>query len=113
MTAAAHSIEQRNLELMQRSTMRGTRKTLTRSASAIERPYRVLFASGDWTCSVAHFTGHMKGPMQGPDHRGESVLRSGHLHEADWVELARPINSRASRVSLSLDLKLEDQEERQ
>jgi tetratricopeptide (TPR) repeat protein len=28
------------------------------------RPYKVLIAGGDWTCSVAHFTGTMTGPMQ-------------------------------------------------
>jgi hypothetical protein len=31
------------------------------------RPYRVFFASGDYTCSVAHFTGTMTGPMKAPD----------------------------------------------
>ena len=33
------------------------------------RPYRVLFGQGDWTCSVARFTGTMKGPMKGTDGR--------------------------------------------
>src|SRR3954470_8752231 len=28
------------------------------------RPYKTLFASGDWTCSIARFTGTMKGPMK-------------------------------------------------
>jgi hypothetical protein len=27
------------------------------------RPYRMFFASGDWTCSIARFRGTMKGPM--------------------------------------------------
>ena len=27
------------------------------------RPYKVLFGAGDWTCSMARFTGTMKGPM--------------------------------------------------
>ena len=27
------------------------------------RPYKVFFGSGDWTCSIAKFTGTMKGPM--------------------------------------------------
>src|SRR5690349_16841833 len=27
------------------------------------RPYKALFASGDWTCSIAKFTGTMKGVM--------------------------------------------------
>jgi hypothetical protein len=30
------------------------------------RPYKVFFAFGDWKCSIAHFTGTMKGPMKGP-----------------------------------------------
>jgi len=32
-------------------------------------PYKVLFSQGDWTSSVARFTGTMKGPMRGPDGR--------------------------------------------
>lgn len=31
------------------------------------RTYKVLFGQGDWTCSVAVFTGTMKGPMKGAD----------------------------------------------
>ena len=27
------------------------------------RPYKVFFARGDWTCSIARFTGTMTGPM--------------------------------------------------
>lgn len=30
------------------------------------RPYRVFFASGDWTCSIARFQGTFNGPMKGP-----------------------------------------------
>jgi len=30
-------------------------------------PYKVLFGEGDWTCSIANFTGTMTGPMAGPD----------------------------------------------
>jgi hypothetical protein len=30
-------------------------------------PYKVLIGDGDWTCSVAKFTGTMTGPMPGPD----------------------------------------------
>jgi ketosteroid isomerase-like protein len=36
-------------------------------------PYRVMIASGDWTCTIARWTGKMIGPMQGPD---------GQMHEA-------------------------------
>ena len=47
------------------------------------RPYKALFASGDWTCSIAQFTGTMKGPMIGrggkeiPDRK---AIRGGLLH---------------------------------
>jgi len=29
-------------------------------------PYKILFGQSDYTCSVAKFTGSMKGPMMGP-----------------------------------------------
>ncbi|TAK00517.1 MAG: ester cyclase [Candidatus Manganitrophaceae bacterium] len=32
-------------------------------------PYLILFGQGDYTCSVAKFTGTMKGPMKIPDGR--------------------------------------------
>lgn len=32
----------------------------------VNRPYKIFFARGDFTCSVADFTGTMKGPMKGP-----------------------------------------------
>jgi ketosteroid isomerase-like protein len=31
------------------------------------RPYTIFFARGDYTCSVADFTGTFKGPMKGAD----------------------------------------------
>jgi hypothetical protein len=33
----------------------------------INRPYKILFAEGNHTCSVADFYGTMKGPMKLPD----------------------------------------------
>jgi len=29
----------------------------------VNRPYKIFFAQDEWTCSVADFTGTMKGPM--------------------------------------------------
>jgi hypothetical protein len=29
-------------------------------------PYKIAFGQGDWTCTIADFTGTMKGPMKGP-----------------------------------------------
>lgn len=51
------------------------------------RPYRVFFASGDWTCSIAHFTGTMKGPMKGPG--GTEIPPTGKRFEVDFCTVAR------------------------
>lgn len=51
------------------------------------RPYRVFFASGDWTCSVARFTGTMKGPMV--DAGGTHVPPTGESFEVDFCTVAR------------------------
>ena len=32
----------------------------------VNNPYKVSFGEGDWTCSIADFTGTMKGPMKVP-----------------------------------------------
>ncbi len=50
------------------------------------RPYKVFFASGDWTCSIAHFTGTMTGPMQGPD--GTETPPTGRSFEVDFYTVA-------------------------
>jgi len=33
----------------------------------VNNPYKILFGQGDYTCSVAEFTGTMKGPMKSAD----------------------------------------------
>ena len=33
----------------------------------VNNPYKIMFGEGDWTCSIADFTGAMKGPMKGAD----------------------------------------------
>ena len=33
----------------------------------INNPYKIMLAQGEWTCTVADFTGTMKGPMTMPD----------------------------------------------
>ena len=50
------------------------------------RPYKTHFASGDRTCSIAHFTGTMRGPMQGPD--GTEIPPSGKAFEVDFCTVA-------------------------
>src|SRR5712692_8600791 len=51
------------------------------------RPYKVFFASGDWTCSITRFTGTMRGPMQGPD--GKEIPPTGKSFEVDFCTVAR------------------------
>jgi SnoaL-like polyketide cyclase len=79
-------------------------------------PYKVLFGHGDWTCSIARFTGTMKGPMKGPDgkesppmnksfeieflhgralegrrdRRREILLRSGRIDETNRSDVRKP-----------------------
>jgi ketosteroid isomerase-like protein len=51
------------------------------------RPYRTFFASGDWTCSIARFTGTMTGPMKGPG--GKEIAPTGKSFEVDFCTVAR------------------------
>jgi hypothetical protein len=51
------------------------------------RPYRVFFASGDWTCSIAHFTGTIKGSMKAPD--GSEIGPTGKRFEVEFCTVAQ------------------------
>jgi ketosteroid isomerase-like protein len=51
------------------------------------RPYKVFFASGDWTCTVARFTGTMKGPMLLRD--GTVIAPTGKRFDVDFCTVAR------------------------
>ncbi len=66
------------------------------------RPYRVFFASGDWTCSIARFTGTMKGPMQGPD--GKEIPPTGKSFDVDFFTVARWDNGQIVEENLFYDL---------
>jgi hypothetical protein len=50
------------------------------------RPYRVFFASGDRTCSIARFTGTFSGPMRGPD--GKDIAPTGRGFEVQFCTVA-------------------------
>jgi len=50
------------------------------------RPYRVVFASGDWTCSIARFRGTMKGSMKGPD--GKEIPPTGKSFDVEFCTIA-------------------------
>ena len=51
------------------------------------RPYRVFFASGDWTCSIARFRGTFSGPMKGAD--GMDIPPTGKRFDVDFCTVAR------------------------
>ena len=66
------------------------------------RPYKVLIAEGDWTCSVARFTGTMTGPMKGPD--GKEIPPTGKSFEVDFCTVARWHDNQIVEENLFYDL---------
>lgn len=66
------------------------------------RPYKVLISQGDWTCSVARFTGTMKGPMKGPD--GKEIPPTGKSFEVDFCTVARWHENQIVEENLFYDL---------
>lgn len=50
------------------------------------RPYKVFFADGDWTCSVARFHGTFKGPMV---MGGKTIPPNGKRFEVDFCTVAK------------------------
>ena len=66
------------------------------------RPYRVFFASGDWTCSIATFRGTMKGPMVMAD--GTQVPATGKAFEVDFYTIAKWHEGQIVEENLMYDL---------
>jgi ketosteroid isomerase-like protein len=66
------------------------------------RPYRVFLASGDWTCSIAHFTGTMTGPMRAPD--GSEIPPTGKAFEVDFYTVAHWDDGQIVEENLMYDL---------
>jgi ketosteroid isomerase-like protein len=66
------------------------------------RPYKTFFASGDWTCSIAHFTGTMKGPMMGPD--GKEIPPTNKKFDVDFCTVAHWDNDQITEENLFYDL---------
>jgi predicted ester cyclase len=50
------------------------------------RPYKILFGQGDWTCSVANFTGTFKGPITTPD--GKVIQPNGKKVKVEFCTVA-------------------------
>ena len=66
------------------------------------RPYRVFFASGDWTCSIARFRGTMTGPMRGPD--GKDIPPTGKKFDVEFFTVARWEDGQIAEENLMYDL---------
>ena len=65
-------------------------------------PYKIQFGQGDWTCSVARFTGHMNGPMKGPD--GAEIPPTHKPFELDFYTIARWADGEIVEERLMYDL---------
>jgi ketosteroid isomerase-like protein len=65
-------------------------------------PYKVLFGQGEWTCSVARFTGTMKGPMKRPD--GTTIPPTNKSFEVEFCTVAHWQNGQIVEERLFYDL---------
>jgi ketosteroid isomerase-like protein len=59
----------------------------TFDSKAWNRPYKTIFASGDWTCSIARATGAMTGPLLMAD--GTKIPPTGKPFELELCTVAR------------------------
>ena len=66
------------------------------------RPYRIFFASGDYTCSVARFRGTMSGPMKAAD--GTEIPPTGKSFDVDFYTVAQWDNGQIVEENLMYDL---------
>ena len=62
----------------------------------------MFFASGEWTCSIAHFTGTMTGPMKQAD--GSEVPPTGKSFEVDFCTVAKWDDGQIVEENLQYDL---------
>ena len=66
------------------------------------RPYKVFFASGDWMCSIARFTGTMKGSMKGEG--GKEIPPTGKSFDVDFYTVALWDDGQIVEENLMYDL---------
>src|SRR5205814_5835298 len=63
-------------------------------------PYKVMFASGDWTCTIARWTGKMIGPWQG--WTGRSIRRQERRSHSSSAQSPDGRTGRSSRKTCSM-----------
>jgi len=66
------------------------------------RPYKVLFGQGEWTCSVANMIGTMQGPMRGAD--GTMIPPTGKSFEVEFCTVAHWVNGEIVEEKLFYNL---------
>jgi ketosteroid isomerase-like protein len=66
------------------------------------RPYKVLLASDDWTCSIARFTGTMQGELVLAN--GTRIPPTGKRFEVDFCTVARWHDGQIAEENLFYDL---------
>jgi predicted ester cyclase len=65
-------------------------------------PYKVLFAQGGWTCSIAEFTGTHRGQMMGLD--GKNIEPTNKKFKVDFCTVAHWKNGQIVEENLFYDL---------
>jgi hypothetical protein len=68
----------------------------------VNNPYKIFFGQDDWTCSVADFTGTMKGPMKGSD--GKIIPPTNKKFHIEFCTVAHWKNSEIVEEKLFYDL---------
>jgi SnoaL-like polyketide cyclase len=64
-------------------------------------PYKVMFGSGDWTCTIARWKGRMKGPWKGLD--GKVHPATNKPFELEFCTVARWKNGEIVEEKLFYD----------
>jgi hypothetical protein len=65
-------------------------------------PYKIMFGEKDWTCTVADFTGTMKGPMKGAD--GKMIPPTNKSFKVEFCTVAHWKNGEIIEEKLFYDL---------
>ena len=68
----------------------------------VNNPYKILFGQGDYTCSVADFTGTMNGPMKGAD--GKMIPPTNKKFHIEFCTVATWKNGEIVEERLNYDL---------
>jgi ketosteroid isomerase-like protein len=68
----------------------------------MNNPYKISFGEGDWTCSIADFTGTMKGPMKGPS--GKIIPPTNRSFKVEFCTVAHWKNGEIVAERLFYDL---------